>query len=179
GTDAATCAVSTATDSTRRRAGGQRDMTIDGKARTWVQRIAVGFLCVTATVAFAVASGRSAPQPQATQASSSSGYVPPGMHEARPGLNVGPGCNEAEVWSLSWAEWGGGGAGGGYRGPPPARAGGRGTAPPRPRGRACGDPRQRARLEPVPPVRVKLIPSRGSGVALGAWWAAQGSPRRD
>ena len=80
-------------------------MTIDGKARTWVQRIAVGFLCVTATVAFAVAGGHSAtPQPQATQASPSSGYVPPGMHEAQSGEDVGPGCDEAQLVTSSWGE---------------------------------------------------------------------------
>ena len=32
-------------------------MAIDNKARTWVQRIALGFLCVTATVTFAIAGG--------------------------------------------------------------------------------------------------------------------------
>jgi hypothetical protein len=81
-------------------------MTIDGKARTWVQRIAVGFLCVTATVAFAVAGGRSAPQPQPqpTQANSSSGYIPPGMHEAQSGVDVGPGCDEAQLVTSSWGE---------------------------------------------------------------------------
>ena len=79
-------------------------MTIDDNTRTWVQRIAIGFLCVTATVAFAVAGGRSAPHPQATQANASSGYVPPGMHEAQSGADVGPGSDEAQLVTSSWAE---------------------------------------------------------------------------
>jgi hypothetical protein len=79
-------------------------MTIDRKTRTWVQRIAVGFLCVTATVTFAVAGGRSAPKPQTTQAKASSGYVPPGMHEAQADVDVGPGSDEAQLVTSSWAE---------------------------------------------------------------------------
>ena len=80
-------------------------MTIDGKARTWVQGVAVGFLCVTAAVTLAVAAGRAAqqPRPQA-QAQSSSGYVPPGMHEANAGADIGPGSDEAQLVTSSWGE---------------------------------------------------------------------------
>ena len=82
-------------------------MAIDNKARTWVQRIALGFLCVTATVTFAIAGGhrpaeaqtRSQPRAQAT-----SGYVPPGMHEAKADVDVGPGSDEAQLVGSSWAE---------------------------------------------------------------------------
>jgi hypothetical protein len=80
-------------------------MTIDGKARTWVQGVAVGFLCVTAAVTLALGAGRAAPQPQPqAQASSSSGYVPPGMHEAQADVDVGPGSDEAQLVTSSWGE---------------------------------------------------------------------------
>jgi len=71
------------------------------KARTWVQSIAMGFLCVTATVTFAVAGGHLAPQPQAQ---SSSGPVSPGMHEAEADADIGPGSDEAQLVTSSWAE---------------------------------------------------------------------------
>jgi hypothetical protein len=75
------------------------------KARTWVQSVAVGFLCVTAAVTFALAAGRAAPQPRSQeQAQSSSGYVPPGMHEANAGEDIGPGCDEAQLVTSSWGE---------------------------------------------------------------------------
>ena len=75
------------------------------KARTWVQSVAVGFLCVTAAVTFALAAGHAAPQPKPqAQATSSSGYVPPGMHEANSGADIGPGCDEAQLVTSSWAE---------------------------------------------------------------------------
>jgi hypothetical protein len=79
-------------------------MAIDNKARTWVQRIAVGFLCVTATVTFAIAGGHRASPQESPQVESSSGYVPPGMHEAQAGEDVGPGCDEAQLVTSSWAE---------------------------------------------------------------------------
>jgi len=80
-------------------------MTIDGKARTWVQSIAAGFLCVSAAVTLALAAGHAAPQPQPqAQANSSSGYFPPGMHEAQADVDVGPGSDEAQLVTSSWGE---------------------------------------------------------------------------
>ena len=75
------------------------------EAPTWVEGIAVGFLCITAAVTLAVAAGRAAqqPRPQA-QAQSSSGYVPPGMHEAQADVDVGPGSDEAQLATSSWGE---------------------------------------------------------------------------
>lgn len=78
-------------------------MTMDGKARTWVQSIAAGFLCVATAVTFAVAAGHAAPQPK-PQAQTSSEYVPPGMHEANAGTDIGPGCDEAQLAASSWGE---------------------------------------------------------------------------
>jgi len=72
-------------------------------ARTWVQGVAAGFLCVTAAVTLALAAGHAAPKPQ-PQAQSSSGYVPPEMHEAQAGEDVGPGCDEAQLVTSSWGE---------------------------------------------------------------------------
>jgi len=77
------------------------------EAPTWVEGIAVGFLCITAAVTLAVAAGRAAPQPRPqaqAQAQSSSGYVPPGMHEANAGADIGPGSDEAELVGSSWGE---------------------------------------------------------------------------
>ena len=76
-----------------------------GRARTWVQSVAVGFLCVTATVTFAVAGGHLARRPQPQQEPpSSSGYVPPGMNEAEAGADIGPGSDEAQLVTSSWGE---------------------------------------------------------------------------
>lgn len=78
---------------------------MDGKARKWVDSIAVGFLCVAAAATFAMAGSHPAPQPQAaTRAESSSAYVPPGMHEAQADKDVGPGCDEAQLVTSSWGE---------------------------------------------------------------------------
>ncbi len=75
------------------------------RTRTWVQSVAVGVVCVTATVTFAVAGGHLAPQPQRQpQPQSSSGYVPPGMHEAEAGADIGPGSDEAQLVTSSWGE---------------------------------------------------------------------------
>ena len=82
-------------------------MAIDNKARTWVQRIAAGFLCVTATVTFAIAGGHKAAEAETrteARAQSASGYVPPGMHEAQADVDVGPGSDEAQLVGSSWAE---------------------------------------------------------------------------
>ena len=79
-------------------------MSIDNKARTRVQNIAAGFLCVTAAVTFAVAGSYPAPQPKTQAQSESSAYVPPGMHEAQAGEDIGPGCDEAQLVTSSWAE---------------------------------------------------------------------------
>jgi hypothetical protein len=73
----------------------------ESNARTWVQRIALGFLCVSATVTFAIAGGRSQ---AATQVQSSAAHVPPGMHEAQADVDVGPGSDEAQLAASSWAE---------------------------------------------------------------------------
>ena len=79
-------------------------MEIDGKVRTWAQRIAVGFLCVTATVTFAIAGGqRHQPQQQARSSASSPASAPAGMHEAQADVDVGPGSDEALAAS-SWGE---------------------------------------------------------------------------
>ena len=85
-------------------------MAIDNKARTWVQGIAAGFLCVSAAVTLALAAGSAAPapRPQAqaqAQAKSSSGYVPPGMHEANADQDVGPGSDEAQLVSSPWSDF--------------------------------------------------------------------------
>jgi hypothetical protein len=80
-------------------------MAIDNKARTWVQNVAAGFLCVTAAVTFAVAASYPASQPKTQpQPQAASEYVPPGMHEAQAGEDVGPGCDEAQLVTSSWAE---------------------------------------------------------------------------
>jgi hypothetical protein len=76
-------------------------MTSESKTRTWVQSVAAGFLCVTAAVTFAMASGRP-PERQATR--STSAYVPPGMHEAQAGEDVGPGSDEALLVTSPWGE---------------------------------------------------------------------------
>ncbi|HET9156601.1 MAG TPA: hypothetical protein VFN91_08045 [Myxococcaceae bacterium] len=76
-------------------------MAIDNKARTWVQNVAAGFLCVTAAVTFAIAAARPPAQAQ-TRAESSSGYVPPGMHEAQADKDVGPGSDEAQLVASPW-----------------------------------------------------------------------------
>ena len=73
----------------------------ESKTRTWVQSVAAGFLCVTAAVTFAVAGGH----PGRGQASPSvSGWVPPAMHEAEAGVDVGPGSDEALLVSSPSAE---------------------------------------------------------------------------
>jgi hypothetical protein len=71
-------------------------MKFESKTRTWVQSVATGFLCVTAAITFAVARGH--PREQAATRSTSA-YVPPGMHEAEAGVDVGPGSDEAELAS--------------------------------------------------------------------------------
>ena len=76
-------------------------MKSESKTRTWVQSVAAGFLCVTAAVTFAMASGHPPEQP-ATK--STSAYVPPGMHEAEAGVDVGPGSDEALLVTSPWAE---------------------------------------------------------------------------
>ena len=80
-------------------------MNDESRARNWVQRIAVGFLCVSATVTFAIAGGhgQGETRPQA-RAQSSVGHVPPGMHEAQADVDVGPGSDEAQLAASSWAE---------------------------------------------------------------------------
>ena len=78
-------------------------MAIDNKARTWVQNIAAGFLCATAAVTFAVAGSYPASQPS-TQSQAASEYVPPGMHEAQAGEDVGPGADEAQLVTSPWSE---------------------------------------------------------------------------
>jgi hypothetical protein len=79
-------------------------MSIDNKARTWVHNIAAGFLCVTAAVTLAVAGSYPSPQPKAPQPQAASEYVPPGMHEAQADVDVGPGADEAQLVTSSWAE---------------------------------------------------------------------------
>ena len=79
----------------------------ESKARTSVQRIALGFLCVSATVTFAMAGGHRPAEAQTrplARAQSTSGYVPPGMHEAQADVDVGPGSDEAQLAASSWAE---------------------------------------------------------------------------
>ncbi len=58
----------------------------------WVRNVLLGFLSVTALVTLATAGVHPA-APEAT--SSVSGYVPPSMHEAAAGIDVGPGSDEA------------------------------------------------------------------------------------
>jgi hypothetical protein len=80
-------------------------MNNESNARTWVRRIALGFLCVSATVTFAIAGGHRQAETQAQpRAQSSSGYVPSGMHEAQADVDVGPGSDEAQLAASSWAE---------------------------------------------------------------------------
>jgi hypothetical protein len=71
-------------------------MAISNKAQTWVHNIAAGFLCVTAAVTFAVAGSYPVSHPTG-QSQSASEYVPPGMHEAQAGVDVGPGADEAQL----------------------------------------------------------------------------------
>ena len=75
----------------------------ENKIRSWVKGVAAAFLCATAAVSFAIAGGHSAATNAAVQ-SMSSGYVPPGMHEAEAGLDVGPGSDEAQAASSPSAE---------------------------------------------------------------------------
>jgi hypothetical protein len=78
-------------------------MAIDNKARTWVQNVAAGFLCVTAAVTFAIAAAHPPPQAQTqTRAEPSTGYIPPGMHEAQADKDVGPGSDEAQLVASPW-----------------------------------------------------------------------------
>jgi len=80
-------------------------MAIDNKARTWVQNVAAGFLCVTAAVTFAIAATHppaQAKEQAQTQRESSSGYIPPGMHEAQADKDVGPGSDEAQAVTSPW-----------------------------------------------------------------------------
>ena len=71
-------------------------MAISNKTQTWVHNIAAGLLCVTAAVTFAVAGSYPASQPTG-QSQAGSEYVPPGMHEAQAGVDVGPGADEAQL----------------------------------------------------------------------------------
>jgi hypothetical protein len=79
-------------------------MSNESNARTWVRRIALGFLCVSATVTFAIAGGRQQAETPAQARAQSSGHVPPGMHEAQADVDVGPGSDEAQLAASSWAE---------------------------------------------------------------------------
>lgn len=82
-------------------------MNDESRARSWVQRIAVGFLCVSATVTFAIAGGHGQGQARSqaqARAQVSAGHVPPGMHEAQADVDVGPGSDEAQLAASSWAE---------------------------------------------------------------------------
>ena len=72
-------------------------MAIEGKVRTWVQSVAAGFLCVTAAVTFAVAGGQPPEQRREQTRAAASQWVPPGMHEAQAGVDVGPGSDEAQL----------------------------------------------------------------------------------
>ncbi len=66
----------------------------NGRAR--VRGVAAAFLCVTGLVTLAVAGVHPAPAQQAgTAAAAESRWVPPGMHEAEAGVDVGPGSDEA------------------------------------------------------------------------------------
>ena len=78
-------------------------MAISDKARTWVQSVAAGFLCVSAAVSFAIAAGHTTAQAkEQTRAASTSGYVPPGMHEAQADKDIGPGSDEAQLVTSPW-----------------------------------------------------------------------------
>ena len=76
---------------------------IDNKAKTRVQNIAAGFLFVAVTVTVAMAGSLPAPQPK-PEAQSASQYVPPGMHEAQAGEDVGPGADEAQLVTSPWSK---------------------------------------------------------------------------
>jgi len=78
-------------------------MNDESKAPNWVRRIAVGFLCVSATVTFALAGTHRQAETQA-RAQASSGHVPAVMHEAQADVDVGPGSDEAQLAASSWAE---------------------------------------------------------------------------
>ncbi len=65
----------------------------NGRAR--VRGVAAAFLCVTGLVTLAVAGVHPAPGPQGGTAAVESAWVPPGMHEAEAGVDVGPGSDEA------------------------------------------------------------------------------------
>jgi hypothetical protein len=71
-------------------------MTSEIRARAW-SRAAAGFFFVAAFLGLAVAGVH--PPPSAarftTQAPAASRWVPPGMHEAQAGVDVGPGSDEA------------------------------------------------------------------------------------
>lgn len=67
-------------------------MRTESNGRTWVRNVVAGFLCVTGLVTLAMAGVH--PSPRAT-ASSVTEWVPPSMHVAEAGVDVGPGSDEA------------------------------------------------------------------------------------
>jgi hypothetical protein len=78
----------------------------ESKTRTWVERIAVGFLCVSATVTFAVAGGHESVKASKPVAHSVPDEVSPLVRAAaaESGIDIGPGSDEAQLAASSWAE---------------------------------------------------------------------------
>ncbi len=67
-------------------------MSTESNGRSWLWNVSAGFLCLTGIVTLAMAAVHPAPT---STAPSFSGWVPPSMHVAEAGVDVGPGSDEA------------------------------------------------------------------------------------
>jgi hypothetical protein len=70
----------------------QQHMKTNGNGWIWVRNVATPFLCVSG-LALALSWARAAPPAAVTPGSSA--WLPPSMHEAQAGVDVGPGSDEA------------------------------------------------------------------------------------
>lgn len=68
----------------------------------WVRNVFVAFVCVTGLVTLATAGVH--PARPSGASSFSTGWVPPAMHEAAAGGDVGPGSDEALLVTSPWGE---------------------------------------------------------------------------
>ncbi len=67
-------------------------MSTKSNGRNWLWNVSAGFLCLTGLVTLAMAAAHPAPT---STAPSFTGWVPPSMHVAEAGVDVGPGSDEA------------------------------------------------------------------------------------
>jgi hypothetical protein len=66
-------------------------MSTESNGRNWLWNVSAGFLCVTGLVTLAMAAVHPAP----TSRAPSTEWMPPSMHVAEAGVDVGPGSDEA------------------------------------------------------------------------------------